>query len=221
MTQRNTYIAGQKFGMLTTVRFAYREGSNYKWEFLCDCGELFIKQVGRVKYDASIGGTPNCGCQTSRLISESSKIKTHGMWKHPACHAWNSLKRRCLNESDHKWNDYGGRGISVCEKWLDSFDNFWSDMGGTWRNGLSIDRIDNNGNYEPSNCRWATPKEQQNNRRCTIIVSTTNGDMCVAEAAKFAGINYNTMLNRVKQGWDKDSLFKKSQKKKHSALTIT
>lgn len=105
--------------------------------------------------------------------------------------AWAGIKTRCLNSKNKVYKYYGGRGITVCERWL-KFENFLADMGLKPSAQHSIDRIDNNGNYEPSNCRWATDKEQTRNRRSNIIVEHEGVAMCMADAAELSGVGYNS-----------------------------
>lgn len=111
---------------------------------------------------------------------------------------WSGMKERCLNPSNTTFADYGGRGITICARWLDSFESFFADMGPR-PPGTSINRIDNNGNYEPGNCRWATPKEQAGNTRRSIIVDWQGERMTVAECARREGLPYTKLLRAVKR----------------------
>lgn len=123
----------------------------------------------------------------------------------PTYHSWSGMKARCLNPSNKRWADYGGRGIRVCERWM-SFDNFLADMGEKLP-GTSIDRIDMHGNYEPGNCRWTTPKRQARNRRDNRLMSLNGVTKTLADWAEELGIAPTTLQYRRERGWsDKDVL---------------
>lgn len=117
------------------------------------------------------------------------------------------MKTRCGNPNATQYKDWGGRGITICPEWADSFDAFWADMGATWRKGLSIDRIDVNGNYEPGNCRWSDAKTQARNTRNNVRINTPWGHITVAEAAERSGIGDATLRMRIKAGWPSSQLF--------------
>jgi hypothetical protein len=131
----------------------------------------------------------------------------HGMSNHPVYHSWAAMKNRCQNENaeDYRW--YGGRGIKVCERWLEGFENFRDDMLPTWAAGLTIERDDVNGNYELSNCRWATQLEQAHNKTNNVILDTPWGQMCLAEAAERVGIHATSLKERIDAGWSQDRLY--------------
>src|SRR5690606_6584889 len=119
----------------------------------------------------------------------------------PEYNAWSSMKSRCENPTVASNKDYGGRGIRVCDRWRDSFETFLADMGPRPSPQHSIDRIDNNGNYEPRNCRWATVLRQQRNKRSNHYVQFRGKTMTVTEAAEIAGANIVLVRSRIKRGW--------------------
>ena len=167
------------------------------WLIRCDCGNEKPMQMRRFMGD----GVKSCGCiKDDHKRGPKDYCATHRMSKHPAYHVWISMKDRCRLPTHKAWKNYGGRGIRVCEEWQNSFETFWEDMGPTYQTGLWIERKDNEGNYEKSNCMWATPSQQMRNTRRSTMIDTPFGRMTVVEAAEKSGINYNTLLARIYRG---------------------
>jgi hypothetical protein len=129
----------------------------------------------------------------------------------PEYNAWRNLKYRCYKTDHPEYKNYGARGITVCGRWLDAFQNFFEDMGPRPSRSHSIDRIDNAGNYEPSNCRWSTLKEQNRNTRKNIIIVYRGEEMCIAQAAELSGIKSKTLWSRIRLGYCSEDLFKPVQ----------
>lgn len=193
-------ITNKKFNKLTAIKFSHKEGkqNKEKWLFECECGNKKIIDKGRV----TAGYTKSCGCL---MIEERKKFvkrsTTHGLsggkkGRKPEYGIWLGIKKRCLKVNNVAYKDYGGRGIKICDRWKDSFQNFWEDMGERPSKYHSIDRIDNNGNYEPSNCRWATSLEQGRNKRKLRLVNINGQTKCLTEWVEYYNLdqkkfNYN------------------------------
>lgn len=165
-------LTGKRYGRLLVLRYKGRRITPanyfYYWECQCDCGNISIHQRGNLQS----GHSKSCGCLEVENRSDinakfSASRSTHGRTKTSEFTIWQGILERCNNPNTINYNRYGGRGISICERWLNSFENFLEDMGERPSKRHSIDRINNDGNYEPSNCRWATPSEQAlNSSRC-------------------------------------------------------
>lgn len=194
-------IVGMKFGRLTVEgRLPSDSNGNSKWLCRCDCGGT-SEPLGQ---SLRSGATTSCGCIAREKASGRA---THGASGTSEYKAWHAMIERCTNPSNHKWKRYGARGIKVCARWL-SYENFVADMGPRVQ-GLSIDRKDNNGDYEPGNCRWATPIQQGNNRENNKRIQVGSEFFTMPELARLSGIGLSTLRNRVKSGWPIDAALSK------------
>lgn len=152
-------LKGKKFGKLTVLERAKNKGCKVAWKCVCECGNFTIARAS----DLRSGNTKSCGC----LSYEPTNFK-HGHSQEPIEKTYNNMKQRCFNPKNKRFEDYGGRGITVCEEWKNDFQAFYdyvSALPHFGEKGYSLDRINNDGNYEPDNVRWATQKEQANNKR--------------------------------------------------------
>lgn len=170
MSRPPSITVGMRFGRLVVVADSGVKASygDRLWDCTCDCGST----IRTVAYSLKSGRTTSCGCrmmeESSRIIRAYNSEVGHGLRFHPLYKTWDSMIRRCLNPAQPRYRDYGGRGITVCERWRglpDGLRNFIEDVGERPSPKHSLDRINNDGNYEPANCRWATASEQAYNRR--------------------------------------------------------
>lgn len=199
-------ISGLRFARLIAIK-SVNTGKHPRWEFQCDCGITKIIIKGHVV----AGKIRSCGCLASELTAARNHI--HGLTKTRCFTTWQRIKERCDNTNNKDYYLYGGRGITYCERW-DLFENFFQDMGHP-PHGLSIDRIDVNGNYETSNCRWATATEQANNRRNSVFIEYDGQRKTISEWARVSGLKVGTIWQRLKEGCNaEDALRKKYDRRR-------
>lgn len=174
-------LIGQQFGRLTVLSLGRYEHRRRYWVCRCSCGTEKEVSAPALLH----AGVQSCGC-LQREVAQGNA--THGMSKTPTYKSWMMMRIRCTNPSYDAYSYYGGRGIKVCDRWLDSFENFLEDMG-VRPSGMTLDRIDSDGNYEPSNCRWATRKEQVENRLNNVILDVNGAETKLLDLAKELGVS--------------------------------
>lgn len=189
---------GQRFGRLVTIEKldVRTKGGDSQYSCKCDCGA--VKTVS--SYRLKIGKTKSCGCYRKETTSKS--FRTHGLRKSPEYTVWALMISRCHNKNNKSYERYGSRGISVCDRWKNSFESFLADMGNRPADGLQIDRINNDGNYEPSNCRWVTKTENARNKRSNVVIKYNGQSATVAEWGERIGINAKALRLRLfRRNW--------------------
>ena len=187
---------GRQFGYLTVTQEGPKDsGRNRTAICHCICGVMKVVRLSNLHN----GDTTSCGCQKTRSISKAKAV--HGMVGSHVYNCWQSMKARCYRQSTAGYERYGGRGIIVCDRWKESFEAFYADMGDPPTDQHSVERKDVNGNYEPGNCTWATDTEQANNRRNTLFLTHLERTRSVAEWSRELGIPKSTIEMRRKRGW--------------------
>ena len=203
----NINIYNKKFGMLLVIEKSFI-GKNKFWKCLCDCGNY----SNVLENSLRMGYTKSCGC----IVKENININNQSLKKHlhtsnrsktPEYATWCNMKKRCFDEKNNYYKYYGGKGITVCDRWVHSFENFYADMGKRPINKQSIDRIDFNGNYEPSNCRWATIHEQNINRSHVIFYTYNGITLCKKDWSIELGVSYYIFNKTLKKLNDFESTY--------------
>ena len=189
-------LTGNRYNRLMVIERAENaKGGVPVWKCLCDCGNIVLVRGNNLKS----GAVQSCGC----LIHEPAHNRTHGLSKDPIYQRWNQMKERCYNPSCKSYADYGGRGIKMCDEWKDSVVSFaeWAFANG-YKRELTIERIDNDGDYCPSNCKWIKRSEQPRNRRLCYSITYNGKTKNLSDWCKELGLEYKRIHNRMhKLGW--------------------
>lgn len=192
MTADYRAIIGCRYGRLTVIS-QYRAGERSEWTCRCDCGAVAIVR----RSNLVSGNTRSCGC-LQRELRGTHNLK-HGRSNSSAYWRWKAMIQRCTNPKAKSYSNYGGRGIRVCERWRD-FQAFYADMGEPPPGG-TIERLNNNGDYCPENCIWASQSEQNRNQRRTVILTHAGVTKPLIAWAEELGVHYILIHNRLKRGW--------------------
>lgn len=187
-------ISGKRFGRLVAIEHVYTKSHNAYWSFMCDCGNIKIIPAHSVKS----GNSTSCGCYQTEVTIK--RLTRHNKFGTREYNIWAAIKRRCYNLNDKEYKNYGERGITICDKWL-TFEGFWEDMQEGYSVELTIDRINVNGNYEKSNCRWATNEEQSNNMRSNLYHTHNGITLTISQWGKLLDIPHDRIRSRLKYGW--------------------
>lgn len=204
-------LTGKRFGRLLALECVSRKTSDARWNCICDCGKSKVI-IGRSMIR---GLTVSCGC------FHKERVTTHGKKKTPEWAAWQRMRQRCYSKNFPGYEKYyGGRGIRVCDRWLNGengmgpFECFFADMGLRPSAKHSLDRIKTEGNYDPTNCQWSTAKQQMRNRRNTKTVVFNGRTISLGELAEINNLNYDTLYSRiVGNGWSIDRALKQGNRK--------
>lgn len=186
-------MTGKHFGAWVVLARAGSRNTFVYWLCRCDCGTVSELSGGALRG----GKTKSCGCKKEE--GRQAALTGHRETRTPTWNSWLSMRHRCSNQNDPSYPRYGGRGIRVCERW-ENYENFVADMGHR-PDGTTLDRVDNSGNYEPGNCRWATGSEQSRNRRSTRTLTHEGVTLPLVEWAKRTGIARTAITERIRRGW--------------------
>lgn len=199
---------GKRFGKVVVIKKVIKNDKKYKYYWLCkcDCGNEKEIRNDCLKENKII----SCGCYTKKIRAKNIIKATfkHGMSETKLYRIWADMKKRCLNKKVDRYKNYGGRGITICNEWL-GFESFkdWALSNG-YKEGLSIERINVNGNYEPSNCTWINFKEQSRNRTTNIFVIYNNKKICLAELSEITRIDSKVLYMRYNRGDREERLWR-------------
>lgn len=215
MSRAQKVKIGDVFNRLTVVEYiGLNKSGNRTWRCICECGNETI--VTTKDLVSKTKPTISCGCYRRERITEANFIhgETHVSSEYKT---WQSMKRRCYTPNTPRYMDYGGRGITVCDEWKDNFLQFLADMGRRPSSGHSIDRLDNNGPYNPDNCVWASRTQQSRNRRSNHMITYKGETKCLTEWAEQFDIAASTLAARINTyGWSVEKAFTTPVKSKIS-----
>ncbi len=201
-TARAENLTGQIFTRLTVLGFAGRDQWRVaRWWCECECGNITWVAASGLRNSKHT----SCGCLARELTS--LRTTTHGQSQTSTFFVWCSMRQRCQNPTVPCYKNYGGRGIRVCDRWNESFENFIEDMGLKPSERYTVERRNTNGNYEPTNCYWGTWKEQNNNRRNNHLITYQGRTQTMAQWAEETGIAYKILSHRVYRQWPEHRLF--------------
>ncbi len=199
-------LVGKKFNKLTVIDFAYIKKKHTYWQCICECGNIAIIE----SYNLKSGNTKSCGCYFKKIVKKANT--KHGLSDTKFYNSWLSMKYRCNNINNSDYYNYGGRGINVCDRWMESFNNFKEDMYQSYlehvekfgESDTSIDRIDVDGNYEPNNCKWARWKEQGGNRQINreFIAISPSGEEFISKNKRECSIICNISSKHISEVLD-------------------
>lgn len=187
---------GDRFGRLVAVeryRKAFPSQTIWYWRCACDCGGEAHTSAGRLTQ----GQAKSCGCLHKEVCADM--LRTHGHSGSLTHRRWGAMKSRCIDPGNTAYRHYGAKGVKVCERWAASFEAFLDDMG-ECPPGMTLDRRENDRGYEPGNCRWATPTQQNNNRTSNRRIEAFGKTQTVAEWARESGMNYAMLMSRIQRG---------------------
>lgn len=197
-------ISGIRFGRLVAILPTRNQNGKFAWLCRCDCGKPTVVVSGNLRN----GNTTSCGCfHMEQLVLQHT---THGRSRQVTYRKWATIIQRCTNPKVQNYARYGGRGIGMCDEWQQSFESFHhhvSSLPHFGEAGFTLDRIDNNGHYEPGNVRWATVIEQNRNQRKSIIVTHNGRTQHLMDWANELGIGYGTLRSRFRYGWSVERAF--------------
>lgn len=188
-------LTNQKFNRLTVLQRDKNKWNRVMWKCRCDCGNIIFVNT----YALKSGSAKSCGCYKSEILGNA--MRKHKLSNTRIYNIWKGMRKRCNNPNSSSYYLYGGRGIKVCEEW-DKFLPFyyWSMQNGYAEN-LSIDRINYDGNYEPSNCRWVDSEQQNNNTRQNVFITYNGKTLTLSQWAKYVGLTYSCLKARLYNGW--------------------
>lgn len=191
-------LTGQTFGRLTVVsRAENSNGGKARWLCKCECGNDCIVHASALRS----GNTKSCGCLRAEISHD--RVVTHGMSRTSLFHVWRAMKDRCLNPNNRSYKNYGGKGVRVCDEWLDSTTFFdWARSSG-YEDGLTIERIDVNGDYCPENCKWIPFAEQARNKTNNLMIEIDGVSKCLAQWCDEYDMSYFMVSQRIRKlGWE-------------------